>query len=108
MSLLEQQGVHVSRIISHCRENSVRTIDVEEDAETDYTQFCATAAAKAPFMKCISYYNQEGKARPQDLPYSASSRKYYGQLADARASLEGGSGAAPAGAMMPPYRLDYN
>ena len=31
-------------------------------------------------MQCASYYNDEGTAKPQNLPYSASSKTYFGQV----------------------------
>jgi hypothetical protein len=54
------------QVIAYCRAHRIRSLDVEDDAEAAYTQFCAAAATKAPFMKCVSYYNQEVR------PYVAS------------------------------------
>ena len=98
MSMLEQQGDHVTKLISHMKQNGLRTLDVKPHAEQEYVDFCIKAAEKAPFMQCVSYYNAEGTARPQDLPYSASSNKYYSQLAVAQQGIA----AADAG----PFLLD--
>jgi hypothetical protein len=50
----------------------------------------------------------QGNARAQDLPYSASSKRYYGQLVDGFKSLEENSGADIGGTLVPAaYRLDY-
>mmetsp|Transcript_53287 Transcript_53287/g.165170 ORF Transcript_53287/g.165170 Transcript_53287/m.165170 type:complete len:465 (+) Transcript_53287:309-1703(+) len=89
MSLLERQGEHVARVVAHCRQAGIRALDVELEAEKDYVAFCSRAASKAPYDKCVSYYNAEGTARPQDLPYSASGKRYFQQLSDAQAGLVG-------------------
>lgn len=89
MSLLERQGEHVARVVAHCRHAGVRALDVGHSAEEEYVAFCVRAASKAPYEKCVSYYNAEGTARAQDLPYSASGKRYFQQLSDAQAGLAG-------------------
>jgi cation diffusion facilitator CzcD-associated flavoprotein CzcO len=95
MSLLEQQGRHVAAVVKHMRSEGLNTVDARPDAEEDYVNFCIRSAEKAPFNQCSSYYNQEGTAKPQDLPYSASSSRYYSQLAEAQQGLAADPSVSP-------------
>lgn len=89
--MLEKQGDYVTTVISNLRKQGPNmTVDVKPEAEDDYVNFCANAATRLNLhTQCISYYNQEGTAKPQDLPYSSSGRKYTAQCADAIAGLKG-------------------
>ena len=87
MSVIEEQAKHVLQVVAHLRRTGARAVDVTPQAEADYTQFCVDAAGKVDWNACVSYYNAEGTARAQDLPYSSSSKVYYGQLAAAQAAL---------------------
>ena len=94
MSLLEQQAKHVTTVVQHCRSagtgGAARVLDVSEEAEQQYVQFCidAVEASNGLFRRCPSYYNAEGTALDQDLPYSAPTSTYFAQLANAQARLD--------------------
>ena len=89
--MLDELSVHLSYIISHALDNDVRTVEVSEQAESDWVKTIiekGTGGAVLGGPDCTpGYYNNEGHRNPlaaQASPYGGGPVKFFQILSDWR------------------------
>ena len=70
------------------RARGAQTVDVVEDAEEEYAQHCADMdLLSAPLRDCVSYYNNDGKAKPGSLAYYGGGQRWHDRRMAAQESM---------------------
>ena len=74
----EMHAKYIAWMLETMREKGAATVDVTEEAEDEYAQHCADMdVLSAPFRDCISYYNNDGKAKPGSLAYYGGGKRWH-------------------------------
>ncbi len=84
----EMHAKYIVWMLETMRSKDARTVDVTTDAEDEYAQHCAEMdLLSAPFRDCISYYNNDGKAKPGSLAYYGGGKRWHDRRMAAQESM---------------------
>ncbi|MGI9522908.1 MAG: flavin-containing monooxygenase [Hyphomicrobiaceae bacterium] len=84
----EMHAKYIVWMLETIRDKSAGTVDVTEVAENEYAEHCADMdKLTAPFRDCISYYNNDGKAKPGSLAYYGGGKRWHDRRIEAQETM---------------------
>ncbi|MEZ5856848.1 MAG: NAD(P)/FAD-dependent oxidoreductase [Hyphomicrobiaceae bacterium] len=84
----EMHASYIAWMLQEIKARGVRSVDVTQEAEEDYTRHCAEMdLLSAPLRDCISYYNGDGTAKPGSLAYYGGGERWHKRRMAAQESM---------------------
>ena len=72
---INDHGEYVQWMLDTMAEKGADVVDITEESQVEYAEHCAQAdSATQPLRDCISYYDNEGTAKPGQLVYYGGGR----------------------------------